>query len=142
MIAVSETYLSCPLSAETTRRFADLRVFPRQKPTPVFLNRQKSARSVWSTACLRVHGAGAPTQPTSFFLTYDQTSTVMKAAATATHTDARAKNSSPAPDAVAHGSFDSQISPVTYALLQRSPACACGGGCPRCEQESAKQKVQ
>ena len=64
----------------------------------------------------------------------------MKAAATATHTDAPAKNPSHSADAFAHGSLDSPLSPVTFGLLQRT--CACGGGCPRCEQESAIHKVQ
>ena len=31
-----------------------------------------------------------------------------------------------------------QISPI----LQRQSGCACGGGCPRCERESANLKIQ
>lgn len=61
----------------------------------------------------------------------------MKAAATATHTG----NPAHADKTVAHSTSQGQISSVTHALLQRSPMCACGGGCPRCE-ESADLKVQ
>jgi hypothetical protein len=56
--------------------------------------------------------------------------------------DAPSRIPSQATKTVAHATFVNPLSAVTNVLLQRSPVCACGGGCPRCEEELTKPKIQ
>jgi hypothetical protein len=65
----------------------------------------------------------------------------MKAAAHATDTSAPTRNPSASATTSAPAIFPGQISSLTDVLLQRSATCACGGGCPLCE-ESANLKLQ
>src|SRR2546430_12029300 len=52
------------------------------------------------------------------------------------------KQQKAAADTLSVSSWSFQTTPVDGALIQRKSNCACGGGCPRCQEDSHHHGIQ